>query len=216
MCPFCRTELPATDTEFLERLYKQIDKYKDPNAMTMVGSYYMNGERGLPKNPKKAEEIFKRAYDLGDPTAAHLLSMLYSDDIPDQARMMKYEEEGARRGHTGCMNNVALRAGKSNNNNEATRLMMKAARSGDDFAMNYLMILFRNGFQLLSKEDIATTVRAHKAVTDKVKSEAREYAERYQNFKLNTATARAKKKKELEKAGDLIKNKKKKKKKKKT
>ena len=152
--------------------------------MNKVGIGYLKGKHGLTKNLKKAEELFQSAYDLGDANAAYNLSILYSDHIPDQARMIEYELEGARRGNAACMNNLAVRAGKSGNHEKAKRLYMMAARSGDDFAMKNLMVLFQTELQLLSKEDLATTFRTHKATHDKAKSEPREYAMRHKDFKL--------------------------------
>ena len=212
-CPFCRTEQPTNVKELLERLNKRIREYKDLDAMNYVGCSYMDEKHGLPKDLKKAEEVFKQAYDLGDPTAASNLVILYSKHIPDEARMIQYDKEGVRRGHAGCMVRLAdhLMANTSDSLEEATQLFMMAARSGNDSAMDAVMnFCYPNEF--ISKDDLVTTLRAHKAATDKVKSESREYAERYTKFH-DTARIAAKKKTELEKARDLIKNKKKKKKK---
>ena len=57
---------------------------------------------------------------------------------------------------------------RSSNYVEATRLLMTAACSGDNIAMKELMGLYRN--KLLSKEDLATTLRAHKAANDRRKN----------------------------------------------
>merc|ERR1711966_327631 len=91
--------------------------------------------------------------------------------------MIQYAEEGARRGHAGCMNLLANRAAQSGNQEEAARQYMTAACSGHEFAMQNLMKIYRNKW--LSKEDLATTLRAHKAANDNVKNEPREYANRY-------------------------------------
>ena len=181
VCPFCRTEQPINDKESLKSLYKQIDTNKDSNAMNMVGSCYMKGERGLPKNVTKGEEFYQRSYALGNPEAAELLAKIYYKDTPDKVRMLKYLEEGERRGNINCMVVLARRASQSGNCNEAVRLFMMAARSGHDIAMQNLM-KFCNRRELLSKDDLATTLRVHKAANDAVKSEAREYAMRYKAF----------------------------------
>ena len=57
VCPFCRSELPTTDTEVLKRFYKQIDKYKDPTAMNKVGIGYLKGKHGLTKKSQKSGRI---------------------------------------------------------------------------------------------------------------------------------------------------------------
>ena len=69
---------------------------------------------------------------------------------------------------------------RPSNQEEATQLVMMAARLGLDKAMNKLMIYYRNGW--LSKEDLATTLHAHKAANDEVNNEPIEYAMRYRKF----------------------------------
>ena len=70
--------------------------------------------------------------------------------------MRKYSEEGARRGNTDCM------------------------FAGHDKAMDLLISYYRN--ELISKEDLATMLRAHKAANDEVNNESIEYALRYLKY----------------------------------
>ena len=161
LCPFCRAEEPDNETEIIKRLNKQIEKYKDPRAMNMVGTYYIKGENGLPKNLIKAEELYKRAYDLGHPIAAHNLYQLQRiKNVPDEVLMRKYSEEGARRGNIDCMFAVGCSVILSKNTHEATRQFMMAAHAGHDKAMDLLISYYRS--ELISKEDLATMLRAHK------------------------------------------------------
>ena len=183
VCPFCRAKEPTNDKEFLKRLWERIDEYDDPGAMNMLGDCYLKGEDGLSKNLKKAEELHQRAYDLGDPDAAFHLAEMYTKHIPDQARLMKYLEEGARRGSTSCMNRLGICAARLGNQEIAKRQFMTAARSGNDGAMSNLMICYRTPGSVVSKDDLATTLRAHKVANDKRKSEPREYAMRHKAFK---------------------------------
>ena len=182
LCPFCRAEVPTNDKEYLKSLWKQIDEYNDPKAMGQLGSHYVRGVHGLSKNIKKAEELHQRAYDLCDPIAAYDLANLYTKHIPDQARMMKYLEEGVERGNAHCMNKLAILAAQSGNHEEAKRQFMTAALSGHDQAMDNLMVNYQSSGSVVSKEDLVTTLRAHKAVNDKGKSEPREYAYRLEAF----------------------------------
>ena len=140
--------------------------------MNMMGTFYMLGRNGVTQNPNKAEKFFKRSYDLGDPDAADLLYQLH-----DEARMIQYVEEGVRRGNYRCTTILAHRAHQSGNPEEATRQYMTAARSGDDIAMNKLVEYYRN--IQLSKEDLATTLRAKKVANDKVRNAPRECAKRF-------------------------------------
>ena len=178
LCPFCRAKEPTNDKEYFKRLWERIDEYEDPGAMRMLGVHYMKGEYGLSKNRKKAMELYQQAYDLGDLPAAYNLSL----HVPDPARRMKYLEAEVKRGNASCMNHLGALVARSGNHEEANRHFMAAARSGDNTAMNNLMVKYRTPGIVLSKDDLTTTLRAYKAVNDRGKSEPREYAIRYETF----------------------------------
>ena len=182
VCPFCRAKEPTNSKEHLKRLWEQIDEYNDPKAMNILGVDYMKGNHGLSKNLKKAEELQQRSYNLGYSKAAFTLSVLHRDHVPDAARMMKYLEEGVRRGHGPCMNAVGVLAHQSGNTEEAKRQFMTAARSGNNEAAHNLMVNYRSPGSVVSKDDLATTLRAQKAFNDKRKTEPREYAKRHRAF----------------------------------
>ena len=146
---------------------------------------FIEEESGLPKKLTTPKELFQRSYDLGDPVAAFNLFSLYSNhNMPDQqARRMKYLEEGARRGNTYCNEILGFLAATSGKHEEAKRHLMTAARSGHEEAMKNLMIHYQQvPGSVVSKEDLATTLRAHKAVIDQAKNAPREYAIRFHAF----------------------------------
>ena len=178
VCPFCRAKKPKNSKEHLKNLWERIDKYKDRRAMNMLGLVYMQGNHGLSKNPKKAMELYQQGYDLGDDIAAYNLSL----HVPDEARRMKCLEEGVKRGYAKCMTNLGVRAGKSGNHEKAHRLYMMAACAGDERMMQYLMENYRMLGSVVSKDDLATTLRAHKAANDTRKTVPREYAKRLEAF----------------------------------
>ena len=97
--------------------------------------------------------------------------------FPDEVLMMKYSEEGVRRGHYSCRELLADHANQSGNQEEAIRQYMMAACSGHETMMENVMRYYRQGF--LSKDDFATTLRAHKAANDKRRSKPRDYWQRY-------------------------------------
>ena len=80
------------------------------------------------------------------------------------------------------MTNLGVYASQSGNYEEAKRHVMTAARSGHDNAMHNLMVNYRSPDSVVSKDDLATTLRAHKAISDKRKSEPREYVIRHKAF----------------------------------
>ena len=98
--------------------------------------------------------------------------------------MMKYLKEGIKRGNAQCMTNLGVYyASQSGNHEEAKRHLMTAARSGHDNAMHNFMVNYRSPGSVVSKDDLATTLRAHKAISDyKRTSEPRKYARRHKVF----------------------------------
>ena len=72
------------------------------------------------------------------------LANLYTEGIPDQARMMKYLEEGVQRGNTHCNSRLGCLAARSGDHKKAKRCFMTAARSGHDKALHNLMVNYRD------------------------------------------------------------------------
>ena len=148
--------------------------------MNVLGYSYRKGEVGLPKNLKKTEAIYKRSYDLGHPVAALNLFSLHHKHIPDEVLKKQYVEEGARRGNALCMCVLAQILRQSGNCKEAARQYMMAACSGNKIAMKNVKACYRH--KLISEDDQAKTIFAHKAIIAKGKNEAREYVMRHMDF----------------------------------
>ena len=68
------------------------------------------------------------------------------------------------------------------NYDEMARLCMKAARLGNDNCMEYVFGWYREGEEFLSKDDLATTLQAHQAVNDEMKTPGQEFAKRFDQF----------------------------------
>ena len=193
LCPFCNAKNVSENdtTELLKRLWERIDEYNDPEAMVMLGSFYFEGQKGLSKNQKKAEDLYQQAYEFGDAKAAAHLAHMYSDSdqFPEQAQMIKYLEEGARRGSVACLNALSRHAFESGNHSAAIRAFTFAARSGDDTSLQNLLVYIRTpgvistGMNMaVFKDDLATTLRAHKAANDDRTSIPRDYSKRYTDW----------------------------------
>ena len=170
LCPFCRSKGAENDEEHLQFLYNRIKARNDRDytrALIHLGSRYKNGQNGLPQDIVKAEELYQQAYDLDDPHAAARLADLYRDYYPDQKeKKMKYLQRGDMLGNVYCTEILAELANDSVNYDEMARLCMKAARLGNDNCMEYVFGWYREGEEFLSKDDLATTLRAHQAVND--------------------------------------------------
>ena len=177
-CPYCREKPPTTDNEYVDRLRVRIDKFNDSIAMNQLGSAYHNGTLGLPKNIKKAEQLLQRSCDLDYPLAAWNLSSLYCDNYPDQEKMeMKFLQRGETLGNVDCIRESFHKAKKSNDSEEAVRMLITLGCLGEDtFMDNCFAFDERN---LITKDDLATTFRAYQAANDGRKTDERDFAKRY-------------------------------------
>ena len=191
VCPFCRHTGAETDEEQIQFLYDRIQKRHDRDyttALNQLGVVHSRGRYGLPQNIEKAEEFFQEAYDLDDPDAANYLYRLYLRHHPDQKeKQMEFLRRGEALGDLICIQMLAalaLSAALPNlpkNGKEVARLLMKAVSlGGNDINKDMLMIFYRHEF--LSKKDLATTLRAHQATIDEIKTVQREFAKRYKAF----------------------------------
>lgn len=182
VCPYCRTPPPDDEQEFLQRLYDRIEIRNDRDytiAVSTLGYYHEHGHHGLPQNLTKAEELYKKAYDLDDPGAAWNLSCLYRDHYSDQKeKEMEYLLRGEMLGHYKCIQFLSKCAHDSGNLEEFTRLWMKVVCLGADTSI--LLDCYR--VNLLSKDDLATTLRANQAVKNEVETKRRDFANRYEHF----------------------------------
>ena len=82
----CGKMTPKQQDEF-DRLVKQLEERgsrKDPNAYLELG--FIFGEYLINKDPKRAEAYYRKAADLGHPSAFYHLGKLCRDDNPKQAR----------------------------------------------------------------------------------------------------------------------------------
>ena len=184
LCPFCRHEGAKNDGELLQLLYGRIQKRNDRDyttALIMLGTASSEGMYGLPQNIEKGEELFQEAYDLDDPIAALQLYQHYRSHYSDQKeKQMEFLRRGETLGNLNCIASLAQLAIHADEYKEATRLLMKVASLGGD--TRNLMICYRN--KHISKEDLATTLRAHQAANDEIKTERRGFAMRYRQWEL--------------------------------
>ena len=182
LCPYCRAASPTTDEEQLQRLYNRIENRNDRDytiALFQLASCYEDGDYGLPQNLTKAEELYQEAYDLDDHDAALNLYFLYHNHYPDQQKKAReYLVRGEMLGNIGCILALANLALKSQNTEEYARLCVKAVRSGEDICS--LMRCYK--LKLLSKNDLVATMCANQKVKKEVKTEGRDFANRYEQF----------------------------------
>ena len=180
VCPYCRAPPPQSEQELLQRIYDRIEIRNDRDytiALNQLGTHYKDGECGLPQNLKKAEELFKEAYDLDDPVAAWNLYCIYDNEEKE----VECLQRGEMLGSVDCIQELAIHAYDSGNMENFARLCVKSVRlGGDTHDINDLWSCYRHN--LLSKDVVATTLRANQALKDEVTTKRRDFANRYEQF----------------------------------
>eukprot|EP00984_Skeletonema_dohrnii_P018353 scaffold8554_cov91-Skeletonema_dohrnii-CCMP3373.AAC.1 len=173
-CPFCREPLPKTKEEQDKQRMKRIDM-NDPVAMTQEGGIqYGKG------NYHSAFDYFTKAAKLGEMEAHSKLSFLYNlghGVEKDWEKQIYHQEEASIGGHPVARYILGYDEGHNGNKERAVKHWIIAATQGHDESIKALMDEFRSG--MVSKENLAATLRAHQAALDATKSPQREAAEEY-------------------------------------
>ena len=177
-CPFCREPLVFTDEENAKLNMKRIEM-NDPAAICYEGGVQF--DKG---DYTSAFEYWTKAAELGYADAYCKLAVLYDEGLgteKDEGKYFLNMEEAAIRGHPGARHNLGIHEENNGNIDRAVKHWIIAATHGLDKSMKELMAQFREGY--VSKEDLASTLRAQKAAVDATKSPQREFAENFEQFK---------------------------------
>ena len=174
-CPFCRMPLP-TPEEQLQR-YKKRMEAGDVDAFLLLGQNYKNGQ-GLPLNRKKALEIWSRAAKLGSVEANHSIAVAYynGDGIAkDEEKALHHLKIAAIGGHELARHILGKYEGHKGQHERAMKHFMIAAKAGYNDSLNSVGEGYKEG--LVTKDEYASTLRAHKESQDEMKSEQRSKSE---------------------------------------
>ena len=142
----------------------------------------VDGRRGLEQDRSKAMDLYLRSYEQGSPEAADRLSY-YNGSFWNRGEKLKYLKEGARLGNTNLCIELGVMGTQTGiiDVEESLKLIMTAAKAGDDEAMGFCWKFFRSGH--LKKQDLETTMRAKQAALDEVNNEDRDFAKRFGAFR---------------------------------
>lgn len=138
----------AADNNLLQRANSG-----DPKAEVAVGDLYSNGQGGLPKDPRKALEYYKRAADQGYAVAQVREGFLYATGAPgvpqDAAKAAALYRVAADQGNSDGMNDLGLcyehGLGLPQDAAKAAALYRAGADRGNTTAMYNLSLLYRSG-----------------------------------------------------------------------
>ena len=168
-CPFCRDVTGKSDVK--QKMIKRVQA-NDPSATCQMGMR-------LDKEGKYAEAVayYSKAAELGDANAHFNLSLMYQKGQgveKDEKKCLYHTEEATIKGQLDARFGLAQHDCLNGRETRAVKHLIIAANLGHDKSMKALKDCYKNG--LVSKEDFAGALRAHKAAVDAMKSPEREAA----------------------------------------
>lgn len=199
-CPFCRCPylICASDEEELELYAERAEKHGDSTAVATMAALYREGKI-VQKDDAKAFECYIKASDMGNPHGMYNAGVSYlvgTGVSVDKERAKAYFEMAARKGHVLAL--MGLFLVHTDNHNEVAILYKRlAAENGDEEAMESLKKGYRLSTDgtsnhsnkclcdvckiiktegLLTKEDLAATIRAFHAAQKELRSDERDFA----------------------------------------
>lgn len=197
-CPFCRCPFLTceSDEEELELYAERAENHGDSRAVLAMAALHREGKT-VQKDDAKAFECYVKASDMGDPHGMYNAGVSYligTGVSIDKERAKACFEMAARKGHVLALTVLA----HTDSHNEARILYWRlAAENGAEEAMESLKIGYRLGMDctsnhnkkcvcdgckiiktegLLTKKDLAATIRAFHAAQKELRSDERDFA----------------------------------------
>ena len=182
ICPFCRTPMPTSDREIIERI-KERAAAGDARAINILGGYYYRGVMGLPQDYGKAMKLSLRAGELGCASAYGRIGFAYDTGRGvgrDTKKAKHYYELAVMKGDVASMYNLGVVEYNAGNMKRAMKHFMISARSGDDKSLKAIRECYLEGHA--TKDEFEKALRTHKEASDEMKSDQREAAASDQEF----------------------------------
>ena len=163
----------------------------DPDAFCNLGMLYRDGDMGLPQDINKANELLLKAAELGSCSAQAKIAAAYHkgeavEVDKDYEKGIQHLKLAAIGGHEAARHFLGKMAAEK-------RLAMKhfiiAARAGYDNALKKVGEGYKD--EHVTKDEYASTLRAHQCIRDEMKSEQRDIAVVYEQMKSKTQTGTA-------------------------
>ena len=181
--------MQITDMERIKQTEKRIELNNDGEAFYMIGACYLAGKSPMKQDHKKAIELLNRAAELGSEAAHHTLGVVYAQGRgveKDEKKAMYHLRIAAIGGMLESRYILGLEANRPDwfslgTKQQGIELAMKhliiAAEAGHDDSLKSVKSAYAQGYVM--KDVFAKVLRAHQAVQDDTKSDARDKAAKY-------------------------------------
>ena len=175
-CPYCKTPAPRTAKEALRRTKKRVDT-NHYQALVYLGVIYHDGLYGLPRDYKKALQLWMRAGKLGCTKAYNNVGYAYWHGHGVKRNRNKarhYYELAVMGGDVNARCNLAEFEELQGNMNMSLKHHMIAVRGGEDGSLSKIREYYKNGYA--TKHDYAKALQCYQSYLDEVKSNQRDKA----------------------------------------
>ena len=144
-----------------------------------MANRYRSGE-GVFQSDTKSLEMLTKAAEFGEAEAFAQLGKYYENGNvieQDLSKSLEFYELGAKKGSINCHQQLAVFHWRNGNFHKNIQHIKVAASAGDKVSMGALTRFYKdNKDKLLSKDELAQTLRAHQASLNEMKSKERDDA----------------------------------------
>ena len=176
-CPFCRTPMPTSKEEAIERLKKRME-VGDTYAFFSMGSYHSRGAYGLPQDRAKAMELLRKSGKYG----YTIIGKAYYNGEGverDEEKAKHYYELAATEGDSTARSNLGIEEYNAGNYDRALKHYMLAVRGGETRLVKEIQRMYMNGHA--TKDHYTNALRSHQAYLSEIKSDQRDEAAAFSN-----------------------------------
>ncbi len=156
--------------------YRQAAELGHLFSQNWLGSFYENGQPGIPQSFSEARKWYRMAAEQNDAQAAYTLGRFHEAGLgmerPDPAEAMNWYRKAAELGHLFAQNCVALCCMRNRNYTEAAEWFRKAAEQGHMFAQFNLACAYEEGLGVPRNQSEA--VKWYRMAADQGHEDARD------------------------------------------
>ena len=174
-CAFCRQQTLSGQRRI--KAMKKLMKNNNPDVYLQMAFKYKFGEDGVIQSDTRTLEMRIRAAELGNANAFAGIGLCYREGTAleeDMSKSIEFYEVGAKKGSLTAHRYLSWFHHKNGNLDMGYGHVRVLASAGCKESMDLLMKVYKN--ELLSKEDLAQTLRAFQASRDEMNSKDRDNA----------------------------------------
>lgn len=183
VCEFCRAPRDKHTEESIART-KERAKRNDDDALHFLGAGYLFGLNGMAKDERKGLDLVRESYELGNAKAANTLATCYGNGYGvayDRSKCLKFNKEAAERGYVLSRYNLGKMVWNDGDHEASMYHFRIAAAAGHKASLDYVQTFgFPSG--VVTKDELAATLRAYQVSVDETKSDARDAANKYVEY----------------------------------